>query len=244
MVPNAMLTQFSYSKYSSQTLTQFSPPTIGWCAILSQFSPDQKPTLQFSPNSHLCSQYSCNSHQLEMAGANAHLMLIYNFHQIGENWLRIGWELSESWNSFLLGQIILWHGNFMQNYYCDISHTISIVVLQITSNNSLFKLTSQQTTKCLILPFVRGIHWWQVDSPHKWPVIVVFGLGRIFRLERLAIFMTEFRAGLQHGAINFHLKPCMFTWTKIDSPFKVIIFALYSKAFSYHLTSTEFLITT
>ena len=78
------------SKYSSQTLTQFSPPTIGWCAILSQFSPDQKPTLQFSPNSHLCSQYSCNSHQLEMAGANAHLMLIYNFHQIGENWLRIG----------------------------------------------------------------------------------------------------------------------------------------------------------
>ena len=92
------------SKYSSQTLTQFSPPTIGWCAILSQFSPDQKPTLQFSPNSHLCSQYSCNSHQLEMAGANAHLMLIYNFHQIGENWLRIGWELSESWNSFLLGE--------------------------------------------------------------------------------------------------------------------------------------------
>ena len=81
------------SKYSSQTLTQFSPPTIGWCAILSQFSPDQKPTLQFSPNSHLCSQYSCNSHQLEMAGANAHLMLIYNFHQIGENWLRIEWEL-------------------------------------------------------------------------------------------------------------------------------------------------------
>ena len=94
------------SKYSSETLTQFSPPTIGWCAILSQFSPDQKPTLQFSPNSHLCSQYSCNSHQLEMAGANAHLMLIYNFHQIGENWLRIGWELSESWNSFLLGCIL------------------------------------------------------------------------------------------------------------------------------------------
>ena len=94
------------SKYSSQTLTQFSPPTIGWCAILSQFSPDQKPTLQFSPNSHLCSQYSCNSHQLEMAGANAHLMLIYNFHQIGENWLRIGWELSESWNSFLLGETV------------------------------------------------------------------------------------------------------------------------------------------
>ena len=40
-----------------------------------------------------------------MAGANAHLMLIYNFHQIGENWLRIGWELSESWNSFLLGHV-------------------------------------------------------------------------------------------------------------------------------------------
>ena len=28
-----------------------------------------------------------------MAGANAHLMLIYNFHQIGENWLRIEWKL-------------------------------------------------------------------------------------------------------------------------------------------------------
>ena len=40
-----------------------------------------------------------------MAGSNAHLMLIYNFHQIGENWLRIGWELSESWNYFLLGHI-------------------------------------------------------------------------------------------------------------------------------------------
>ena len=31
------------SKYSSPTLTQFSPPTIVRCAILSQFSPDQKP---------------------------------------------------------------------------------------------------------------------------------------------------------------------------------------------------------
>ena len=77
------------SKYSSQTLTQFSPPTIGWCAILSQFSPDQKPTLQFSPNSHLCSQYSCNSHQLEMAGANAHLQLSSNRWKLAENWVRV-----------------------------------------------------------------------------------------------------------------------------------------------------------
>ena len=73
---------------------------------------------------------------------------------------------------------------------------------------------------------------------------VVFGLGRIFNLERSAIFMTEFRARLELGAINFHLKPCMFTRAKIGSPFEVIILALNSKVSSYQLTSTEFLITT
>ena len=72
----------------------------------------------------------------------------------------------------------------------------------------------------------------------------VFGLGRIFRLERSAIFMTEFWALLELGAINFHLKPCMFTWAKIGSPFEVIILALYSNVASYHLISTRFLITT
>ena len=71
---------------------------------------------------------------------------------------------------------------------------------------------------------------------------LVFGLGRIFRLERSALFMAEFRARLELGAINFHLKPCMFTWAKIGSPFEVTILALYSKVSSYHLTSTEFLI--
>ena len=74
--------------------------------------------------------------------------------------------------------------------------------------------------------------------------LVVFGLGRIFRLERSAIFMTEFWARLELGAINFHLKPCMFTWAKIGSPIEVIILALYSNVASYHLISTRFLITT
>ena len=73
---------------------------------------------------------------------------------------------------------------------------------------------------------------------------LVFRLGRIFRLERSAIFMTEFRVRLELGAINFHLKPCMFTWAKIGSPFEVIILALYSNVSSYHLISTRFLITT
>ena len=77
--------------------------------------------------------------------------------------------------------------------------------------------------------------------PHHY---LVFGLGRIFRLERSAIFMTEFWARLELGAINFHLKPCMFTWAKIGSPFEVIILALYSNIASYHLISTRFLITT
>ena len=98
--------QCSLNSHQFEILKSNTHPILtsyNWLVCNSQFSPDQKPTLQFSPNSHLCSQYSCNSHQLEMAGANAHLMLIYNFHQIGENWLRIGWELSESWNSFLLG---------------------------------------------------------------------------------------------------------------------------------------------
>ena len=72
----------------------------------------------------------------------------------------------------------------------------------------------------------------------------MFGLGRIFKLERSAIFMTEFRARLELGAINFHLKPCMFTWGKIGSPFEATILALYSKVSSYQLTSTEFVITT
>ena len=41
-----------------------------------------------------------------MAGANAHLMLIYNFHQIGENWLRIEWKLKFffAWEAIDMGQ--------------------------------------------------------------------------------------------------------------------------------------------
>ena len=37
----------------------------------------------------------------------------------------------------------------------------------------------------------------------------------MFRLERSAIFMAEFRAQLELGARYFHPKPCMFTWAKI-----------------------------
>ena len=51
----------------------------------------------------------------------------------------------------------------------------------------------------------------------------MFILCRIFSLDHLAIFMTEFLARLELGAINFHLKPCMFTWSKIGFPFEVII---------------------
>ena len=87
----------------------------------------------------------------------------------------------------------------------------------------------------------------------KWPLVpkilmiaslLVFRLGRIFRLERSALFMAEFWGRLGLGAVNFHLRPCLFTWAKIGSPFEVTILALYSKVSSYHLTSTEFLITT
>ena len=48
----------------------------------------------------------------------------------------------------------------------------------------------------------------------------------------------------EHGARNFHMKPCMFTWAKIGSPFEIIMLPEYSKVSSYHLTSTKFPITT
>ena len=123
-------------------LIQFSPPLVVPIAMLTQFSPVQNTQVQHSPNSHLLQlsgvQYSANFHLIrnhpnnshpilicvvnthailtswKLAGANAHLMLIYNFHQIGENWLRIGWELSESWNYFLLGFGHIFH-NFGRN---------------------------------------------------------------------------------------------------------------------------------
>ena len=59
-----------------------------------------------------------------MAGANAHLMLIYNFHQIGENWLRIGWELSESWNYFLLG--FLWNSVIVYGITIQFLHHVRL----------------------------------------------------------------------------------------------------------------------
>ena len=111
MVPNAMLTQFS-SIWNSKV--QHSPNSHLLQLSSVQYSANFHLIRNHPNNSHpilicavIASQYSFNSHQLEMAGANAHLMLIYNFHQIGENWLRIGWELSESWNSFLLGQCFI-----------------------------------------------------------------------------------------------------------------------------------------
>ena len=58
-------------------------------------------------------------------------------------------------------------------------------------------------------------------------------------LEKKSVFWTP---GLL-GARKFHLKPCMFTWAKIGSPFEFIILVVHSKVFSCHLTSTEFPIT-
>ena len=55
-------------------------------------------------------------------------------------------------------------------------HHMRIIVFQITANfdcllNILFGLTSKNTSKDPhYWPFVRGIHCWAVDSPHKWPV--------------------------------------------------------------------------
>ena len=88
-------------------------------------------------------------------------------------------------------------------------------------------------------------YFWKHYIYHKEDTkVVVFGFGRIFRLERSVFFMAEFRARLELGAINFHLRPCMFTWSKKGSPFEATTLALYSKVSSYQLTSTEFLITT
>ena len=51
----------------------------------------------------------------------------------------------------------------------------------------------------------------------------MFWLGRIFRLKRSVIFMTEFWAQFELGPRNFHLKPSMFTWAKIGSLLEVIV---------------------
>ena len=66
--------------------------------------------------------------------------------------------------------------------------------------------------------------------------LLVFGLGRIFRLEGSVFFMAVFRARLELGAINFHLRPCMFTWAKKGSPFEATILALYWKVKSIQLS--------
>ena len=34
-------------------------------------------------------------------------------------------------------------------------------------------------------PFFRGIHWWPVDSPHKWPVIWNFDVSLFVSLNQL-----------------------------------------------------------
>ena len=36
--------------------------------------------------------------------------------------------------------------------------------------NRLFRRRSKKHQSSTSLAFVRGIHWWQVNSPHKWPV--------------------------------------------------------------------------
>ena len=36
--------------------------------------------------------------------------------------------------------------------------------------NHLFRSTSRKHQSSASLAFVRGIHWWPVNSPHKWPV--------------------------------------------------------------------------
>ena len=119
---------------------------------------------------------------------------------------------------FIFVELSFYYHDFVCYYWCHLSSGYCWIL----------SCSSQETS------------WDQTHESH-W---IVFGLGRIFRLKRSAIFMTEFRARLELGARNFRLKPCMFTWAKLGNPFEVIILTVYSKVSSYHLTSTEFLITT
>ena len=128
-------------------LIQFSSPQMVPNAMLTQFSPIRNTQVQHSPNSHLLQlsgvQYSVNfhlirnhpnnshpilicainSHQLEMAGANAHLMLIYNFHQIGENWLRIEWELKFffAWGTVCIDKYHFYSGWVCRRLYINVN---------------------------------------------------------------------------------------------------------------------------
>ena len=58
--------------------------------------------------------------------------------------------------------------------------------------------------------------------------------------------MTEFRARLELGAINFHLKPCMITWAKIGFPLKLsywqIVFKNIQLSFDIYRVSNHHLV--
>ena len=48
-----------------------------------------------------------------------------------------------------------------------VSQTISLTIVYLTTYLSTDQRKHQGSTS---LPFVWGIHWWPVNSPHKWPV--------------------------------------------------------------------------
>ena len=66
-----------------------------------------------------------------------------------------------------------WRGNPCREHYCDVimgamaSQITSLTLVYSTVQSSADQRKHQSSAS---MPFVRGIHRWSVNSPHKWPV--------------------------------------------------------------------------
>ena len=81
------------------------------------------------------------------------------------------------------------------NHYCDV--IMGRIASQITSLTSVYSIVYSEADQrkhqsSASLAFVRGIHRWPVNSPHKWPVA-----RKMFPFDDAIIFWIEFITTMQ-----------------------------------------------
>ena len=85
---------------------------------------------------------------------------------------RMPHDLPHDWSTLVSGNGLVSSGNKQLHYNDVIMGGIASQITDLTIvYSSVYSGADQRKHQnSILLAFVRGIHWWPVNSPHKWPV--------------------------------------------------------------------------
>ena len=88
-------------------------------------------------------------------------------------------------------------------HYCDV--IMSAIVSQITCvsivySNVYSDANQRKHQSSASLAFVRGIHWWPVNYPHKWPVT-----WKMFPFDDVIMILSDYRKRIRNNSLTMKL---------------------------------------